>query len=352
MALDYLALGHVTLDRQADGGYLPGGTVLFSAVQAARLSLRAGIVTTGRPADLDTPLAPFRSEVTIDLHPAAATTIFVNVGVGAARRQTLPEWAGPLDLAGTLPAARIVHLGPVARELDPASLPAFTPGVFVGATPQGWLRRWDAAGHVTEGELLLPPALTARLDALVLSETEARRAEGVIAAVRAAGGLVVITRDAEGCTLLDRAGESQVGTADYPFVDDTGAGDIFAAAFFVALGEGQSPRDAAAFANAAAGLSLAGRGPAAIVDRAAIDDAVRRYTSDSNRAIPEQMSDNQACTRGAANHRQRYGTLRVQPPFRAGCIGTLMGYYTGRGTIRIGRLPIGAWCADDKGVAR
>jgi sugar/nucleoside kinase (ribokinase family) len=226
------------------------------------------------------------------LHPSATTTIFVNVGVGAARRQTLPEWAGPLDLTGTLPSARIVHLGPVARELDPASLPTFAPGVFVGATPQGWLRRWDAAGHVTEGELLLPPSLTARLDALILSETEARRAERVIAAVRAAGGLVVITRDAAGCTILDRAGESQVGTRDYPFVDDTGAGDIFAAAFFVALSEGQAPHASAAFANTAAGLSLAGRGPAAIVDRATIDAATRHHEAPQIRVVLEQMDDN------------------------------------------------------------
>lgn len=269
--LDYLALGHVTLDRQPDGGYLPGGTVLFSALQAARLGLRAGIITCGAPAALAAPLAPFRDELRIDLHPSATTTIFVNVGVGAARRQTLPEWAGPLDLAGPLPDARIVHLGPVARELDPASLPTFPTGIFVGATPQGWLRRWDAAGRVTEHELVLPPALTARLDALVLSETEARRAVGAIAAVRAGGGIVAITRDADGCLLLDRTGETAIGTRDYPFVDDTGAGDIFAAAFFVALAEGRAPGDAAAFANAAAGLSLAGRGPAAICARAAIE---------------------------------------------------------------------------------
>lgn len=269
--LDYLALGHVTLDRQPDGGYLPGGTVLFSATQAARLGLRAGIITTGNPAALDAPLAPFRDELWIDLHPAQTTTIFVNVGVGAARRQTLPEWAGPLNLTGTLPSARIIHLGPVARELDTATLPEFPAGVFVGATPQGWLRRWDAAGHVTEHELVLPPALTARLDALVLSETEARRATGAIAAVRAGGGIVAITRDAAGCLILDRTSETTIGTRDYPFVDDTGAGDIFAAAFFVALGEGRAPGDAAACANTAAGLSLAGRGPAAICNRAAIE---------------------------------------------------------------------------------
>lgn len=274
LALDYLAVGHVTLDRQPDGGYLPGGTVVFSSVQAARLGLRAGIVTAGKPADFADLLAPFRREVTIDLHPAAHSTIFVNVGVGAARRQTLPDWAGPLDLGGALPPARIIHLGPVAREIALDRLPDFPADAFLGATPQGWLRRWDAAGHVSEVDLELPAALTARLDALVLSETEARRATGVITAVRAGGGLVAITRDAEGCTILDRDGASDVPTAAYPFVDDTGAGDIFATALFVALAAGRAPRDAAAFANVAAGLSLAGRGPAAIVGREAIEAAL------------------------------------------------------------------------------
>ncbi len=273
-ALDYLAVGHVTLDRQSDGGYLPGGTVIFSSVQAARLGLRAGIVTAGNPADFTSLLAPFRREVRIELHPAAHSTIFVNVGVGAARRQTLPDWAGPLDLGTSLPPARIIHLGPVAREIDLDWLPDFPANVFVGATPQGWLRRWDAEGHVSEVDLTLPDVLTARLDALVLSETEARRAPGVIAAVRAGGGLVAITRDAEGCTILDRDSAIDVPTASYPFVDDTGAGDIFATGFFVALAAGRAPRAAAAFANVAAGLSLAGRGPAAIVGRDAIEVAL------------------------------------------------------------------------------
>jgi len=273
-ALDYLAVGHLTLDRQPDGGYLPGGTAIFSSVQAARLGLRAGIVTAGKPADFADLLAPFRQEVTIDLHPATHSTIFVNVGVGAARRQTLPDWAGVLDLDRPLPPARIIHLGPVAREIDLDRLPDFPAEAFVGATPQGWLRRWDAAGHVSEVDLELPAILTARLDALVLSETEARRAPGVIAAVRAGGGLVAITRDAEGCTILDRDSAIDVPTASYPFMDDTGAGDIFATGFFVALAAGRTPRDAAAYANVAAGLSLAGRGPVAIVEREAIEAAL------------------------------------------------------------------------------
>jgi sugar/nucleoside kinase (ribokinase family) len=55
------------------------------------------------------------------------------------------------------------------------------------------------------------------------------------------------------------------------FCDDVGAGDVFAAAFFVALHEGRPARAAAAFANAAAAVRIAGAGAGAIGDRAAIE---------------------------------------------------------------------------------
>ncbi len=56
-----------------------------------------------------------------------------------------------------------------------------------------------------------------------------------------------------------------------PMRDDVGAGDVFAAAFFVLLAEGSSPLQATAFANAAAAVRIAGEGPAAIGTRAAIE---------------------------------------------------------------------------------
>ena len=274
--LDYLALGHITLDRQPDGTVLPGGTVLFAALQAARLGSRAGIITIGRPADLEEALAPYRAELAIDLRPAPATTVFTNVGTGAARRQTVHSWAGPLDLADLPPLSsmRIVHLAPVARELDLAALPVLPEGCFLGATPQGWLRRWGADGRVLEDRLRLPAALAARLGALVLSETEARLADEAIGAVRAEGGLVAITHGAAGCTLLGPEGGCDVPAQPVPVVDDTGAGDVFAAALFVALADGREPVAAARFAHAAAGLSIGGRGVTAIATREEIERAL------------------------------------------------------------------------------
>ncbi len=272
--LDYLAIGHLTLDRQPDGRLVPGGTVLYCAVQAARLGLQAGVLTAGNADALAGPLAPYRDEIALVLLDTPETTIFVNVGVGPARRQSVDGWAGVLDLADCALDARIIHLGPVAREIDLAALPAFPAAAFVGATPQGWLRRWGADGRVTEHDLDLPAALTDRLNALVLSETEAPRAVAAMAAVRAAGGLVAITHGANGCTLLDAAGERVVTTAERPIVDDTGAGDVFAVALFVALAEGRTPDAAARFAHAAAGLSIGGLGASAIADRATIERAL------------------------------------------------------------------------------
>ena len=47
-------------------------------------------------------------------------------------------------------------------------------------------------------------------------------------------------------------------------VDDLGAGDVFAAAFFIALSDGRSAIDAASFANAAAAVRMSGAGADAV----------------------------------------------------------------------------------------
>ena len=53
--------------------------------------------------------------------------------------------------------------------------------------------------------------------------------------------------------------------------DDLGAGDVFAAAFFVSLRAGRSAAEAAAFANAAAAVRIAGDGASAVGGRAEIE---------------------------------------------------------------------------------
>jgi 1D-myo-inositol 3-kinase len=264
---DYTTVGHVTCDVLPDGTHRPGGTALYSALQAARLELRTHILTSGDPVEIERLLGPLREEVDLTVLPAAHTTTLLTRGEGAARHQRLLAWAGPL----TPPAVdtAILHLAPVARE-TPCTWSGRAD--FVGLTPQGLVREWDAAGEVALAPLrgeLVPE----RCEAWALSERERERCVQELARAAAAGTVVAVTDGARPTTLHLPGGAVQ--HVPVPPVaaacEDLGAGDVWAAAFFVALHEGRPPTQAAAFATAAAAVRLTGVGPGAIGDRGAVE---------------------------------------------------------------------------------
>jgi 1D-myo-inositol 3-kinase len=267
-AYDYTTVGHVTIDVLADGTRQPGGTAFYSALQAARLGLRALIVTQGDPPEIEALLAPYREELNLSVIPAAHTTTLQTDHYGGERRQRVLAWAGPLGEEIEVDTA-ILHLAPVARETPRRWLGRAD---FVGLTPQGLVRRWDVSGEITLAPLR-PELLPARGDAWVLNEREHARCAESLARTVAAGTLAAITNGAEPTTLLVPGREPNqipVPVLAAP-TDDLGAGDVFAAAFFVALFEHQPPPWAATFAAAAAAVRVEGMGPGAIGDRAAIE---------------------------------------------------------------------------------
>ncbi len=68
-------------------------------------------------------------------------------------------------------------------------------------------------------------------------------------------------------------------------VDDTGAGDVFAASLFIALDSGFTVSDAVRFAAAAAALSIGGIGPRAIATRNAVVKLAGRDTAVEDSAV-------------------------------------------------------------------
>jgi hypothetical protein len=278
---DYTTVGHVTIDvLAADGSRQPGGTAFYSALQAARLGLRALILTRGVPAEIERLLAPHRDELDLRVLPAEHTTTLQTVGEGLARHQRLLAWAGPIEGPIEVDTA-ILHLAPVARETPSAWRGAPPPHAaggppphteFVGLTPQGLVRDWDATGEIRL-DPLRPERLPERCDAWVLSERERECCAKSAARAAAAGAVVAVTAGANPTELQLPGGELlhvPVPPIAAP-VEDLGAGDVFAAALFVALREGLPPARAAAFANAAAAVRIAAVGPGAIGDRAAIE---------------------------------------------------------------------------------
>jgi hypothetical protein len=300
---DYIAVGHVTRDVIEDraGGILSqaGGGAFYSGLQAARLGLRTLIVTQGVPLEIHALLEPFSDEFELRVIPAKHTTTLSTRGSGAQRSQRLLAWAGPVVEPLTLDT-RILHLAPVARE-TPTTWQGHSR--FVGLTPQGLVRRWERgeqpplvqldagsllgdvplAGGAHEALLgdisavdLDPQMLPERFSAAVISENECESCHALFTAARRGGAYVAVTAGSRPATVhLPTPVAGSVVQTRVPRVvearDDLGAGDVFAAAFFVALSEGNGPLEAATFGNAAAAVRIAGVGPRAIGKRAQIE---------------------------------------------------------------------------------
>lgn len=278
MTPEYVVVGHCALDMQPDGSFLPGGTVLYSALTAARMGMRAGILTAGDPVALAAALAPFGESFDIHILPTATTTTFENIPTPAGRKQTLHGWAGPIPpdaLPEAWRRATVLHLGPIADELSPDvwadAIASDWAGAWTIATPQGWLRRWGPLpSPVRHDTLALPDRLLDRLRAMVISVEERDVAEVAVRRV-ARHGLGAITYGPLGVDILQGNATTRVPTFPIAVRDETGAGDVFAAAWAVGLARGERPDVAARVACAAASLSIAAPGPNGIPTAEAID---------------------------------------------------------------------------------
>ncbi len=246
-----------------------GGSVVYSALQAARLGLSAQILGRGNLAQLGPYWKPYAGEVGLHLQPAESATMFRNVSAGDSREQWLEGWAGEIGDLGHVPDSDILHVAPVAQEIMLERLVAECQSRFVLLTPQGLVRRWDGIGSRIELEPRgFPAAVSAVVDVVVVSETEAPYVSDLLAAVPRHGGLGVVTRGRRGCEVLTREGSAEY-TAEpvHTLVDPTGAGDCFAATLTTEMFRGQPVPEAIRLATAAASLCVSGQGPATIGGR-------------------------------------------------------------------------------------
>ncbi|HTZ85295.1 MAG TPA: PfkB family carbohydrate kinase [Solirubrobacteraceae bacterium] len=265
VGFDYTTVGHVTLDVMGDGLRRPGGSAFYSALQAARLGRRALIMTRGVGSEIEELLAPYSDELTVELEEASCTTSFATSGIGRERAQRMLAWAGEIEAEPVLDT-QVLHLAPVARETRPGWRGEAR---LVGITPQGLLRTWTGPGERVVLAPLSHEQLPKRCDAAVLNALERPFCDVLWQRT------TTIAVTDEGAPTELRVPSEEPVLIEVPHVaqmrDDMGAGDVFAAAFFIALAEGKDARGATAFANAAAAVRLSGEGPDAVGDRTAIE---------------------------------------------------------------------------------
>jgi len=277
-------VGHVARDLapRQDGAleYVPGGTALYAALTARRLGVDTGVITSGPP-DLD---AAALEGARVHVVPSDEATIFENRYEPGGRVQFLHGRArpiGPDDVPSDWRGASIMHLGPIADEVDPAIARLF-PRALRAATPQGWARLRDEDGRVLSLPHETVAARLVDLDVVIFSDEDISAGfspghdtpDAVVDLYRARAPIVVRTHGARGATIY--AGKGVLCVPAFPAheVDPTGAGDVFAAAFLIRYARVKDLLGAARYAAATASLAVEGIGPSAIPTAAQVEERI------------------------------------------------------------------------------
>ncbi len=270
-SIDYLVIGHLTVDQHPHGNR-SGGTVRYGASVAPKLGARIGVVTSAHP-EIDVN-AWIGSGAACALKPADDTTTFRNEYEPGGRRQSLTKVAGRVGISDA-PShwrnARIIHLAPLVREIDPEEVLLCPEDSLRCATIQGWLRTWDPEGSVRPSTHPRLSAHFGHFDAIVVSDEDLNSLECTRRELLSAARLIAVTNGPAGADLWSNGRHlGHVNALPVRVVDPTGAGDVFATAFFLQLATGQDPLPAARYASCAASLSTQGVGIEAVADDSAI----------------------------------------------------------------------------------
>ena len=274
--VDYLVVGHIAMDI-IPGGLRLGGTAAYASLTARALGQRVGIVTScGADARLDA-----LEGIHVVTVPAEHSTTFENIKTETGRRQILHHRAEPLMLEHIPPAWRntsIIHLAPIACELD-VELSAQLSGSLIGITPQGCMRQWDDDGHVSPCTWENSGQALRHAGGVVFSVEDINRDLEQVEAMAHQTRVLCLTEAEAGSVLYWNGDRRRFRPPVMEEVDSTGAGDIFAAAFFTRLYATRDPWEAARFATQLAARSVMRAGLDGIPTQKEIEECLMEVLS-------------------------------------------------------------------------
>lgn len=274
-----LIVGPLSLDR-FDERTTPGGAVSYAARTASALGRRLAVLTGGGP-DADRSALAGHDVHFVDAGPTL--TFEFDEGPDDAdtdRRMRLRSRpVRPLCAADLPPGwerAPLLLLAPLLPDdIDITSFTTIEAPAGRALLAQGLQRVVGDSGAVsyrtTPSPALFQPQMRRYSLFLSVTETAEWPRDGLNALVRHVARLVV-TRGPEGADIYTGAGAPlHVEAAPARPLDTTGAGDVFATAFMLAVATGAGDRQAAALASACAAAAVERRGPAPLPPRAEIE---------------------------------------------------------------------------------
>jgi sugar/nucleoside kinase (ribokinase family) len=279
VSADFLAIGHVARDEfEGEPTWRLGGTALYAAATAARLGVATALATrVGRHEQPALEERCGQLGIAVRALPSEVTTTFGFRYVDGRRHMRLRARArgiAPSDVPAEWRGAGAVVLGSVAHELERSLFGTTAPRATV-LVAQGYLREWSANGEIRPREWEDADEIVPLVTAVVLSEDDVA---GDLRAPRswARHGRVYVTLAERGVLVLDRGSETTI--PGYPaerVIDQTGAGDAFAAGLALALAEGRQLDDCARYANAVASFAVEGVGMDGLADSERVNARMR-----------------------------------------------------------------------------
>ncbi len=268
-APEYLIIGHVTKDL-VPGGERRGGTAAYAGLTALAWGARTALVTSCSPAcDLSV-----LDGLLIQKVLSGRDTVFENRYQDGEREQwirSVAENLGAVHIPTAWFAPSIVHLAPVAGEIKADLLDRF-PHSLRCVTLQGWMRAPDSDGKVRRAVSPEAEQAARGAGAAVFSLDDVDRDAAAAERLAKLCPVTAVTDGAQGCRVFWKGEVQAFRAPPEPEIDPTGAGDIFAAAFFLRLRETGDAWEAARLATALASGSVTRTGLAGVPSREEIQE--------------------------------------------------------------------------------
>ena len=248
-------IGHITRDETESGPQM-GGTASYSALTAQAMGLKPGIVTSWAE---DLPLGHLAG-IPIINNKSKKNTTFRNIETEKGRIQHLYAFAKKItiqDVPDEWKKSKILHFGPVMGEVEIETVEGFGSG-FIGLTPQGWMRKQNPDGLVEKIGWLPEDSILRRIGAIVVSRDDLLSSADWIDEMCSKVSVLAVTEGADGVMVYWNSDMRRFRPPEggIPSRDTTGAGDIFAAAFFIRLYMTRDPWEAARFATRLSAYSV------------------------------------------------------------------------------------------------
>ena len=251
--IEFVVVGHVTIDR-VEGEPRLGGAAAYAALAARHLGVHVALVTSAGP---DFPYWDRFAGIYRQTIDSEHTTELEHRYLDGERHQRVRHVASGIraEHVSGLPVANdaAVLYCPVVHEVE-APLIALAPNGLTAVAPQGFFRQWDDTGTISTREWDGAERALEQADIVCMSEEDTAVPEEL--AETFAGKAFVVTQGRSGCRVYAGVDIFNFPALPAREVDATGAGDVFAAAFVVALRRGDSLPDAVRFATREAAAAV------------------------------------------------------------------------------------------------